>query len=118
MQALLIDIQNSDRGFLIMDCEGAEEQLLTESMHVFLKQWHILLEVHDFHAPGAGDRIHEMFESSHDIIVIWSREPSPSDLSQIAPWPLNHLCLSAFRSMFAEGRGCSMRFFYLSPKSA
>ena len=112
----MADVLSSERGFLLMDCEGNEEQLLSASICEPLARWHILLEVHDFQAPGAGDRIFELFSATHDVEIIHSRQPDRSTLAAIAPWPLNALCLDAFQDMFDEGRGGSMRFFHFTPK--
>ncbi len=116
LNSLKRDVLSSETGFLLMDCEGAEKDLLTEAVHDALSQWIILLEVHDFHAPGAGETIIEIFKESHDISLCWSRDPSPSDLVQCVPFPLNFLCLDAFKDMFNEKRGGEMRFLYLTPK--
>jgi hypothetical protein len=99
-----------------MDCEGNEEQLLTASIREPLARWHILLEVHDFQAPGAGDRILELFSTTHDVAIIHSSQPDRSTLAALAPWPLNALCLDAFQHMLDEGRGGIMRFFFFTPK--
>jgi hypothetical protein len=116
LEELTADVLSSERGFLLMDCEGYEEQLLTASIREPLARWHILLEVHDFQAPGAGDRILGRYSATHDIEIIHSRQPDRNTLAAIAPWPLNALCLDAFQDMFDEGRGCSMRFFFFTPK--
>lgn len=116
LNRLKSDLLSSDSGFLLMDCEGGEKDLLTEDVHDCLSRWHILLEVHDYHAPGAGEKIMQIFKDSHDISLCWSKDPSPSDLAQIAPFPLNYLCKEAFRDMFDEKRGGAMRFLYLVPK--
>jgi hypothetical protein len=116
IESLKADVLGSDRGFLLMDCEGCEDSLLNQELLAPLAGWHVLLEVHDYHAPGAGEKIFQLFSASHEISVVYSREPSASDLAPIAPWPLNVFCLDSFRKMFEEGRGCVMRFFYMRPK--
>jgi hypothetical protein len=116
IESLKADVLGSERGFLLMDCEGCEDALLTQELLGPLAGWHVLLEVHDYHAPGAGEKIFQLFSSSHQIAVVTSREPSAADLAPIAPWPLNVFCLDAFRTMFDEGRGCVMRFFYFAPR--
>ncbi len=115
-EELRADVLSCEHGFLLMDCEGYEEHLLNASLRDPLAGWHILLEVHDFQAPGSGDRILDLFSATHDVAIINSRQPDRSTLSAIAPWPLNALCLDAFRVMFEEGRGGIMRFFYFTPK--
>jgi hypothetical protein len=116
LEELTADVLSSERGLLLMDCEGNEEQLLTASIREPLARWHILLEVHDFQAPGAGERILELYSVTHDVAIINSSQPDRSTLAAIAPWPLNALCLDAFQDMFEEGRGGSMRFFFFTPK--
>lgn len=113
---LIHDLKSSSSGFLLMDCEGAEEQLLTEETTPYLKNWIVLLEVHDFQAPGAGEKILKLFADSHTVEVLHSRDPNASDLTAFAPWPMNLICREAFRSLFDEGRNCSMRFFYFTPR--
>jgi hypothetical protein len=116
MKSLKADVLGSARGFLIMDCEGCEDSLLTHDLLGPLAGWHVLLEVHDYQAPRAGEKILQLFSPTHQINVVTSREPSATDLAAIAPWPLNVICLDAFRTMFDEGRGSVMRFFYFTPK--
>ena len=116
LNRLKSDLLLSDSGFLLMDCQCGEKDLLTEDLHDCLSRWHILLEVHDYPAPGVGENIMQIFKDSHDISLCWSKDPSPSDLAQIAPYPLNYLCKESFRDMFDEKRGGVMRFLYLVPK--
>jgi hypothetical protein len=114
---LLNDLRESEQGLLIMDCEGAEQDLLNNEVLRALQKWHILLEVHDHQLKAcAGDAIQEAFAESHLIAVSWSRDLTSSELKLISPWPLNILCRSALCSMLKEDRGCSMRFFYMTPK--
>ena len=115
-EELILDLKSSPSGFLVMDCEWAEEQLLTEETIPHLKNWIILLEVHDFQAPGAGEKILKLFSHSHTVEVLHSRNPNPADLTAVAPWPMNRICRDAFCSLFDEGRNCSMRFFYFTPR--
>ncbi|MFN9630002.1 MAG: hypothetical protein ACK59A_07190 [Cyanobacteriota bacterium] len=115
-EELIRDLASSAEGFLVMDCEGAEEMLLTAETMPHLKRWTVLLEVHDFQAPGAGEKILKLFADSHSVKVLQSWEPEASDLSAFARWPLNQFCRDAFRSLFDEGRNCTMRFFYFTPR--
>ena len=113
----LIEIARShDSGLLVMDCEGGEKQLLGDEIKNHLAKWTILLEVHDYHAPGAGEEIQKRFEPTHDIKEIWSRPPVASDFKFLLKWPLNIYCEKALQRMCEEGRNGSMRFFYMTPR--
>ena len=115
----LVEIARSEpRGFLVMDCEGAERELLGETVHPYLKNWTILLEVHDWHAPGAGEEIYERFEKTHKIETISSQAAGEEEFVSIVPWPLNIYCGRVLKRICEEGRGESgMRFFSMVPKN-
>jgi hypothetical protein len=115
----LVEIaQTEPQGFLVMDCEGAERELLGETVYPYLKNWTILLEVHDWHAPGAGEEIYERFEKTHKIETISSQAAGEEEFVSIVPWPLNIYCGRVLKRICEEGRGESgMRFFSMVPKN-
>lgn len=113
--SLLEILAGHQRGLLVMDCEGAERELLAEDLSPFLKGWDVLLEVHDAHAPGVGDEICRIYSASHAIEVIWSRDPEATDFRSVLPWPLNEYCGKVLTRIGDEGRGGPMRFFYMRP---
>lgn len=115
----LVEIAKTEpRGFLVMDCEGAERELLGNQVHHHLKSWTILLEVHDWHAPGAGEEIYKRFETTHSIQILLSRSAGPKEFRSIVPWPLNIYCSGVLRRICEEGRGAAgMRFFSMVPKA-
>lgn len=114
----LVEIaQSEQRGFLVMDCEGAERDLLSDQVHSCLKNWTILLEVHDWHAPGAGEEIYERFQKTHKIQTIRSRTAGQKEFASIVPWPLNLYCGRVLKRICEEGRGeAGMRFFSMLPR--
>lgn len=117
-QDLMEIARTEPRGFLVMDCEGAERELLGDEVHSCLKNWTILLEVHDWHAPGAGEEINARFEKSHFIQTLRSRSAGPKEFHSIVPWPLNIYCGGVLRKVCEEGRGdAGMRFFSMVPKN-
>jgi hypothetical protein len=116
-EELTADVRSSERGFLLMDCEGYEEHLLAPSTRDPLAGWLILLELSYFQAAGTGFTIPELFAVTHDVAITNAGQSHRSTLSALALWPLNALCLHAFRAMFEEERGCTMRFFHFTPKS-
>ena len=114
----LVEIaQTEPQGFLVMDCEGAERELLGETVYPYLKNWTILLEVHDWHAPGVGEEIYERFQKTHSIQTLWSRIAGPKEFHSIVPWPMNIYCSEVLSRMCEEGRGGEMRFFFMVPKN-
>jgi len=108
--------EENRRGFLIMDCEGAERELLGDAVWNGLRDWMVLLEVHDYQAPGAGEEILQRFSASHDIQILWSRNPSPQEFQSVVPWPFHYYCVSVLSRMCDEGRGGVMRFFFMVPR--
>jgi len=113
----LIEIgQEHRRGFLIMDCEGAERELLGNEVSHGLRDWMLMLEVHDYQAPGVGEEILQRFSASHDIQILWSRNPSPQEFQSVVHWPFHYYCVSVLSRMCDEGRGGGMRFFFMVPK--
>jgi hypothetical protein len=115
-KATLSDVlAGNQRGLLIMDCEGAERELLGDSVCKSLGKWDVLLEVHDGHAPGVGEEIQNRFSPTHNIEVIWSREPGLREFRAVLPWPLNEYCKEVLQRICDEGRGGPMRFFYMTP---
>jgi hypothetical protein len=115
-QDLIQIAEENRRGFLIIDCEGAERELLGDAVCPGLRDWMVLLEVHDWHAPGAGEEILQRFGSSHDIQILWSRNPSPWEFRSVVPWPFNYYCAGVLSRICDEGRGGGMRFFFMVPK--
>ncbi len=116
-QDLIQIAEENRRGFLIMDCEGAERELLGDAVCPGLRDWMILLEVHDWHAPGAGEEILQRFSCSHEIQILWSRKASSKEFLSVVPWPFNYYCKGVLSRMCEEGRGCEMRFFFMVPKA-
>lgn len=114
---LLPLVESQPGGFLLMDCEGGERELLGAPLHPALATWHILVELHDWHAPGAAEEIRTRFQDSHSIRELWTRDLQASDFNFLLPWPLTHYCLPALRRLCDERRGGPMRFFVMTPKS-
>jgi len=103
---------------LVMDCEGGERELLGDGLLDALNDWRILVELHDWHAPGAAEEIHKRFQNTHVITEIWTRELKASDFNFMLSWPMTYFCLPYLRRMCSEGRGAPMRFFLMEPKTA
>jgi len=114
---LLQITQKFPKGFLMMDCEGYERELLNEKVHDKLKNWSILVEIHDWHAPGVGEEIQKRFSNTHAISEIWNRPYTPKDFSFLLTFPLNYLCFGVLARMCDDQRNSKMRWFYMVPLS-
>jgi hypothetical protein len=65
--------------FVLCDCEGAELELLDPMKVPELKQAQILVELHDFFAPGATAAIIERFKERSKITLINEQGRNPDD---------------------------------------
>lgn len=57
-------------GFMIMDCEGYEEILLTEEVISHLRHWDFLIETHDGYSREMTRRLSGRFAATHHVEVI------------------------------------------------
>jgi hypothetical protein len=98
--------------FLVVDCEGAEQELLDPEKAPALKHASILVESHDCVIPGLLDVLTDRFLSTHDIQVADQKYKDPYQFDFLKPlsdcdkWALVH-----------EGRPSSMSWLYMTPKS-
>ncbi len=65
-----------DSALVICDCEGCERELINPEIIPWLSRSAVLVELHDFAAPGATDAIRARFEPSHEVRVV---EQGPRD---------------------------------------
>ncbi len=101
-----------DGGALVIDCEGAEVDLLTPAVAQALRTWPILVELHDFNVPGVTDAIVGRFGATHDVQVIEARDRDGFDAPELAS-------LSAAERAIAldEFRPEGMRWAYMVPRA-
>jgi predicted O-methyltransferase YrrM len=86
----LEDLQGLDPGgstFVLSDCEGAEQQLMDPDAVPWLRTSRLVVELHDFAAPGIEDTIQARFEPTHDIEVIRSRRRYVADFPALMEVP-------------------------------
>ena len=108
--------QKESSQLLIMDVEGAEEELLKLHQASDLKQFYILIELHDWVDPLMGDRIIEKFASTHSVQVINARVRHFQDLVAPRFFPLR-LYLAPSLLAFSYERPLPMRWVYFEPQS-
>lgn len=110
-QELQVRIQDRTRPWLILDCEGYEEELLDIDTCTALIRSMILVETHDVFRPGITDRIKQKFDASHDITLITQQTKDPYQfawthtLSDCDKWALIH-----------EGRPVTSTWLWMMPR--
>jgi hypothetical protein len=57
-------------GLLVMDCEGAEERLITAGNVGALKNWDLIIETHDGYHSGVTKRLCDLLVATHEVQVI------------------------------------------------
>lgn len=57
---------------VIMDVEGAEDQLLRPDLAPALGQMRLIVETHEGQSPGVRGRLIERFSATHDIVLVES----------------------------------------------
>jgi hypothetical protein len=96
--------------FLLMDCEGAELDLLDLKDIPALSKTQILVECHDCVRPGITQTLQERFKDTHTITLIQQKYKDPyqfeflKSLSDCDKWALVH-----------EGRPSAMTWLYMVP---
>lgn len=102
---------------LVMDVEGAEEDLLRLHAPHDLRNFHIVMELHDWVDPGMGDRLRDKFSPTHDTAILDARRREFADLS-LPRSSLQRICLSPSLLSYSHGRRLPMRWLVFHPKTA
>jgi len=109
-------LATSPTGLVLMDVEGAEDELLDGPAVPALRHYHVLVELHDLRRERLGERLRARFEPTHRIEQIDTRPRRFSDFSHPAN-PLLRLYLAKQLRDFAdEQRGAPMRWFMMTPR--
>jgi hypothetical protein len=97
--------------WLILDCEGYEEELLDIDICTNLQKCRILAETHDVFRPGLTDRLRQKFKTSHEVVCLQQKTKDPYQFYWTAPlsdcdkWALVH-----------EGRPVTSTWLWMSPR--
>ncbi|HEY0966789.1 MAG TPA: hypothetical protein VGD88_05335 [Opitutaceae bacterium] len=106
------------RGLLLMDVEGAEDELLDGPVIDALRQYHVVVELHDLRRERLGERLRARFEGTHRIEQIETRPRRLSDFSYPANPLLRLYLFRQLRDFADELRGAPMRWFVMAPREA
>ena len=102
-------------GLLLMDVEGAENELLAGAVLPALVPFHVLVELHDLRVPGIGGALRSRFAATHRIEEVVTRPRRFADFAFPAnPW-LRIFLIEQLKSAADEQRGAPMRWFLLTP---
>jgi hypothetical protein len=86
------------RCLVIVDIEGAEDDLLRPDLAPALAGMRLIVETHDVYRPGVMDRVRARFAATHDITVV---HPAPR------PQPCQSSCATAATSTSCSPSGSS-----------
>jgi hypothetical protein len=75
------------RTFVLCDCEGGEDVLMDPDRVPLLRTSHLVVELHEFAAPGIEERIRERFADTHEIDVVHSGPRYTADYPQLRATP-------------------------------
>ena len=114
---MLADVLSCKRALLIMDCEGAEEHLLTPQLVDACKNHTVIVELHDDLAVGVSETIESMFALTHRITsvsaVYDAVKARTYDYAEI-----RDLSFEDRRWALAENRSTGIEWFVIEPKNA
>ena len=65
---------------VVMDVEGMEAEFLVPELRPALAPMHLLVETHDFAVPGSAARIKQIFELTHHVEEVPTRDRTSADL--------------------------------------
>ena len=101
----LNDVINARRTCLLMDCEGAEYDLLDPECVPGLARSIMLVEVHDFVRADIGSSLQERFQATHEILRI-NQTPRSAPAPGLPKWadPFVHF-------MQNERRGTALNYW-------
>ena len=103
-------LQNHPDALLVMDVEGAEDDLLQPERIPELAGCRILVELHEFAVPGIRNRLRERFAPTHEIQEYLSEERRLEDL------PVRSLLLDRWLiKLTREFRPEAMSWYDLKP---
>lgn len=101
------------RVLVVCDCEGAERELLNPAAVPWLAGADVLVEVHEFMAPGVANALRERFGGTHTLHVI------PTAGLAYANYPvLQQLTFAEIHAMVGEERARLMEWFWFKTTGA
>ena len=104
------------RTFVLCDCEGGEAVLMDPDAVPLLRSAMLVVELHEFAAPGIEDTIRERFSATHDVEVLHSGPRYAADYPRLREVPgLNYMDHALG---VAEFRPVRIKWAILRPRAA
>jgi hypothetical protein len=97
-ESLLEALHTQPTALLIMDVEGAEGELLSESVASAVSLTPIIVELHEFWRPEVGKLLKDRFERTHSVREIMARQRTLRDI----PARLPRVAAASLRSFGAD----------------
>ncbi len=79
-------ISKDDRTLLLVDCEGAELQLLDPEQVPSIQGCDVIVECHDFLNPSITPTLRQRFAASHDVEVVSEGPRDPNQFPPLQRW--------------------------------
>jgi hypothetical protein len=79
-------VAKTERSFLIVDCEGAELELLDQKRLPGLLRCDMIIECHDFINPHITTILKQRFSESHDIEDVLEGPRDPNRFASLRSW--------------------------------
>jgi hypothetical protein len=118
LRAAMRDAVNT---LVFCDVEGYEDVLLDPVSVPELRDAWLLVEIHDNKNPGVSQRIHDRFQQSHTINVIWQSPRTPADFPFCNCYTLSlspeHLAIAVDEGRPVRHGTKPMSWFWMSPRS-
>jgi len=121
MGCRLADLQDMPMlapSLVIMDAEGAEEELLDPAKVPASRHAHIVVEVHDFTGSGLGAGLVARFAGSHAITEITTRIRRLEDFEHPRSIWLRRYLLPSLQAFASECRPGLMQWLVMEPCAA
>ncbi|HZQ06086.1 MAG TPA: hypothetical protein VFD70_05860 [Anaerolineae bacterium] len=116
MQELTAALGSAQNVFVMMDVEGAENQLLDLDQLPDLAFAPILVEVHNFIVPNTDVVLRERFQATHFIEQIPAQRRTIADLPIQVPFYLKPVLRPIYFEMAMGERPDGMSWLYLEPR--
>lgn len=111
------DLDGENPTFVWCDVEGYEDVLFDPAKLPGLARCWLLVEVHEFAAPGVAARLQERFAATHRITTIWQTDRTRADYP-FPSWYTRLLPAAYAIYLVNEFRPERMRWLWMEPNTA
>jgi hypothetical protein len=111
----MVDFDDCGRALIVCDCEGYEEDLISEATVSRLGRSDLIIEVHEQYRPGITDRLVKLLSQTHRVTLI----VAISDEEKVSTYnypPLDRMGTLERRYATSERRYCAMKWLFAEAK--